>query len=307
MQSVTARGRWVWGVSGLATLVALAVPTAQLVTSGGQAWPMHASAHPFPAATLTRPRTVPLCVTSVTVNTSGMPVRVVTGPANRIKITEMFSYDKRAGEPPAVTPWVSRGSLTLNDSACSDDTCGVAFSLVVPPGIAASVTSEGGDVVVSGTAGTVIDSGGGAVRATQIGGQLSVQTEGGPLQIAGLSGALNADTGGGPLIARGVTATTAEVTTEGGDAVVAFAVAPGSVHMDTGGGAATLVVPRGPYALTADTGGGEEVLDVALDPAAPRSVIISTEGGPLLIRSGVSPPGRPAGPAPKVAPPPPKP
>jgi len=301
MQAVTARGRWVWGVSGLATVVALAVPTVQLVTGGGKVWPVSASAHPFPQATLTRTMTVPQRVTSVTVATSGMPVRVMAGEVSRIEITEVFSYDKQAGEPPAVTPWVSRGSLTLNDSACSDDACGVSFSLMVPPGVAASVTSEGGNVIVNGTAATVIDSGGGAVRTTRIGGQLNVQTEGGPLQIDGLSGVLNADTGGGPLDARNITAATADVTTEGGDALVAFAVAPGDVHVDTGGGAATLMVPRGPYALTADTGGGEEVLDVALDPAAPRSLTIQTEGGPLLIRSRVSA----AAPAQKVAPPPP--
>ncbi|HEX6523357.1 MAG TPA: hypothetical protein VF070_25655 [Streptosporangiaceae bacterium] len=303
MQAVTARGRWVWGVSGLATVVALAVPTVQVVTSGGQSWPTSVSAHPFPAATLTRTMTVPQLVTSVTVDTSGTPVRVVAGQVNRIEITETFWYDKQAGEPPAVTPSVSGGSLTLTDSACSGDGCGVGFSLIVPPGVAASVTTEGGDVVVSGTARTVVDSGGGTVRTTQIVGQLSAQTEGGPLQIGGLSGALNADTGGGPLNAREVTAATATVNTEGGDAVVAFAVAPGNVHMETGGGAATLLVPRGPYALTADTGGGEEALDVALDPAAPRSVIISTEGGPLLIRS----PANGAVPAPKAVPPPPKP
>jgi hypothetical protein len=303
MQSVTARGRWVWGISGLVTIMALTVPTVQLVTSGGQSWPVTASAHPFPAGTLTRTMTVPQRVTSVTVNTSGTPVRVMAGQVSRVEITETFWYSKQAGQPPAVTPRVSGDSLTLNDSACSANQCGVGFTLVAPAGVAASVASEGGDVIVSGTAGTVVDSGGGAVRMTKIAGQLNVQTEGGPLQIDGLSGALNADTGGGPLTARDVTAATATVNTEGGDALVAFAAAPGNVHMDTGGGTAALLVPRGPYALNADTGGGEEALDAAIDPAAPRSITISTEGGPLRIQSPASGvvPVRPA------APPPPKP
>lgn len=284
MHAVTARGRWVWRLSGLATVVALAVPAVQLVTHNGHVWPATAYAHPYPHDALIRTMTVSQPVTSVTVDTSGSPVRVTARQVNQVEITEAFSYDKQAGEPPAVTPSVSGGGLTLSDSACSGKDCGVDFSLVVPLGVAVSVSSEGGDVLVSGTAGTAVDSGGGAVTAARIGGQLTVSTEGGPLQIHGMTGALHADTGGGPLFARDVTAAAAMVITEGGPAALAFAAAPDSVNMDTGGGDAMLIVPAGPYAVAADSGGGQESLDIATDPAAHRSITISSEGGALLIR-----------------------
>jgi hypothetical protein len=303
MPAVTARGRRVWGISGVLTTGALAALTVQLITHNALAWPTSANAQPYPQATLTRTITVSQPVTSVTVDTSGNPVRVMAGRVSRIEITEMFSYDKQAGEPPAVTPSVSRGGLALNDSACSSDGCGVGFSLVVPPGVAATVGTEGGPVAVTGTAGTVVDSGGGPVTATGIGGQLTVTTGGGPLEVHGLTGILHADTGGGPLSARDVTSIAAQATSEGGDVALAFAAAPESVNIDTGGGGATLLVPGGPYALTADTGGGNESLQMAADPAAPRSITISTEGGELLIRSTASG----AAPGQKAVPPPPKP
>jgi hypothetical protein len=59
------------------------------------------------------------------------------------------------------------------------------------------------------------------------------------------------------------------------------------VQVDTGGGAADLSVPGGPYALTADDGGGgPELISIATNPAATRSIIVSTNGGPLRINAG---------------------
>ena len=105
--------------------------------------------------------------------------------------------------------------------------------------------------------------------------------------VSGLTGALTIDTGGGNLIAEGVSGSTATVTTESGDVQLGFATAPDSVQVDTGGGAADLSVPGGPYALTADDGGGgPELISIATNPAATRSIIVSTNGGPLRIDAG---------------------
>ena len=46
-------------------------------------------------------------------------------------------------------------------------------------------------------------------------------------------------------------------------------------------------MPGGPYALTADDGGGgPELISIATNPAATRSIIVSTNGGPLRIDAG---------------------
>jgi hypothetical protein len=47
----------------------------------------------------------------------------------------------------------------------------------------------------------------------------------------------------------------------------------------------TLSVPGGPYALTADSGGGPQQVLIPTDPAASRSINVSSDGGELQIIS----------------------
>ena len=63
MRAVAARGRWIWGLSGLVTTAALIVSGTYLITSAGQA------EHSQPQGTATRTVTVSQLVTSLTVQT----------------------------------------------------------------------------------------------------------------------------------------------------------------------------------------------------------------------------------------------
>ena len=146
------------------------------------------------------------------------------------------------------------------------------------------MSTEDGPVTVSGIAGANLDSGGGPVRATEIGGPLTVITGGGSLMVDGLPGPLLADTGSGSLTAQGVTSATATVTTGSGDAWMAFSAAPDTVTMSTDGGSAQLAVPGGPYALIAENDGGPQSVGIATDPGAHRSITVISGGGPLVIR-----------------------
>jgi len=277
VRAVTAPGRWVWGVSGLVTAAAIAVPGTYLITAAGT---YHGGAPPQSA--VTRTVTVPQPVTGLTVQTYGGQALVVTGPVGRVQVTETISYDPQVG-PPAVTESVADGRLSLGDPACAESDCNVDFKVTVPPDVTVIAATQGGALVVSGTAGANLDSGGGDVHATRIDGPLTVTTGGGNLMVSGLTGALRADTAGGNLIVRGVTAATATVTTGGGDAAVAFAAAPDTVTVSTDGGAALLTVPGGPYALTADSDGGSQMVGIATDPAARPSLTVTSGGGPLQI------------------------
>ena len=179
---------------------------------------------------------------------------------------------------------MSGGGLSLADPVCETSDCSVSFALTVPSDVTATVTTEGGSVSVSGVAAANLDSGGGDVRAVNIGGPLTVSTDGGPLTLDGLAGALSADTGGGSVSAQGVAAAAATVITGGGDAWMVFSAAPHMVLVSTDGGAATLKVPGGPYALNADSGGGEpESLGIATDPVSHSSITVTTGGGPLWV------------------------
>lgn len=308
-------GRWIWVVSGLVTVVALAVPGAHLILNAGTP-----SAQGNIAAIPTRTITITQPVTSLNVQSYGAPIQITTGSGPDVTVAEAISS---SGDPsPAVTAQVTGGQLTLAAPGCAQSDCSVGFTVTLPTRVPVTAASSGGDIIISGAAGASLDSGGGAVRATgitgslgitseggpvlldstaganvdsgggvvqaaKIYGQLTVTTEGGPVIVSGLTGALHADTGGGNLIAEGVSASTASVTAEGGDARLGFATAPDSVQVDTGGGAADLSVPGGPYALTADDGGGgPELISIATNPAATRSIIVSTNGGPLRIDAG---------------------
>ncbi|HEX4397802.1 MAG TPA: hypothetical protein VH136_09215 [Trebonia sp.] len=339
--SARGNGRWIWGVSGLVTLVALAVPGARLILNAGMPT-AQGNVFAVPTSTVT----IPQPVTSLSVQSYGAPIQITTGSGPYVTVAEAVSFS--GDTPPTVTAQVTGGQLTLAAPECAQSDCSVGFTVTLPTRVPVTAASSGGDIIISGAAGASLDSGGGAVRATGITGSLGVTSEGGPVllngvaganvdsggglvqaagiygqftvssegnpvTINGLTGALHADTGGGNLIAEGISAPTAAVTTEGGDARLGFATAPNSVQVDTGGGAADLSVPGGPYALTADDGGGgPELISIATNPAATRSINVSTNGGALRISagavsSGKAPGGKAVGTGPQKPPVPPKP
>lgn len=298
MRAVAVRGRWVWGLSGLVTAAAIAVPGTRLITTAG------VPVQPSPPDVATRTVTVPQPVTSLTVNTYGGQVQVTAGPVRRVHVSETIMYDPKGGGLPAVAESVSGGRLSLGDPACATSDCSVDFALTVPSDLTVTVVTQGDPVSVSGTAGADLNSDGGTVDATRIGGPLTVATNGGPLVVNGLTGPLRADTSGGNLSARGVAATAASVTTDGGSAAIAFTrasdtvtvstgggpaaiaftEAPDTVLVSTDGGPAVLTVPGGPYAVTADSGGGPQWVGIATDPAARASITVTSGGGPLRIQ-----------------------
>ncbi|MGH3199822.1 MAG: hypothetical protein ACRDOH_25240 [Streptosporangiaceae bacterium] len=82
MRAVTGPGRWVWGLSGLVTAAALAVPGIRVIGSGGLAQ------HVSPSQdTVTRTVTVPRPVVSLTVQRYGAPVQVTTRSTRRVQVT----------------------------------------------------------------------------------------------------------------------------------------------------------------------------------------------------------------------------
>ena len=68
--------RWVWGLSGLVTAAALAIPGARLITSPGTPG---TTSTPPPQHVVTRTETVPQPVTSLVVQSYGGQVQVTSG------------------------------------------------------------------------------------------------------------------------------------------------------------------------------------------------------------------------------------
>ncbi len=291
MRPVARAGRWAWGLCGLATAAALAIPGTLLIALAGIApAPARAGSPPqaprqVTARIQTRTVTVPQPVTSLNVQgyAPGI-IQVTVGRVTHVRVTELIAY---VGSPPAVVQSVTRGRLSLADPACANDSCSVSFTVTVPPGV--TVTAAGGPLSISGVSGADLDSGGAPVSATDIHGPLTVSTHGGPLQISGVTGPLHADTGGGQVIATHVTSASAVVTTGSGPAQIAFSAAPDSVTVSTHGGLVALSLPGGPYALTTNSDGAPQTIGIATSSAARRSITVTTGGGPLVIGSRETP------------------
>jgi hypothetical protein len=298
------RGRWIWRVSGVATVTVLAAASVGIISHQGGS-PQYA----HPLGVMAKSLTVPRPVTGLRVLTSGMPVQVTTGPGTRVRVTEFIQYDPNGGDLPffpkgrvieydpkagviqsdpngdglPAMAAVSGKVLTLDGTACDSYACAVAFAVTVPRGTSVTLSTAGGDVIVSGTADTRVDSGGGNVYAAGLRGPLSVSTGSGSLMVNGLDGPLSVDASGGSVDANALATPTATVITGGGEAWLGFAVAPGAVMTSTDGGGALIAVPAGPYALTADSGGGPQAIAVATDPAARRAISVASGGGPLQV------------------------
>jgi Putative adhesin len=306
-----ARGRWIWTLTGLATVGLLAWPVVGLIShagDGGQG--DFAIATPF----MTRTITVTQPVSSLSVESYGAPIQVTAGPVHRVTVTEAISYPGPGpGQPPSVTATVSDGRLTLDAPACATTGCSVGFTVAVPTGVAVTAESDDGGIAVAGVAGANLDSGGGPVRASGIDGPLSVSSEdggitvsdvtapsgtnldsgGGPIQVGrvngpltltsedggvtvnGLTGDLDADTGGGPF-SGDLSSGRASVLTEDGSAALTFASAPAYVFVDTGGGPAQLTFNQPPTAVMVSTENGSASVSV---PGGPYSVTADSEGG----------------------------
>ena len=281
MRAVAVPGRWIWGLSGLVTAAALAVPGARLITSPGNDGDNIFAA---PQQVVTRTETVPQPVTSLVVQSNGGQIQVMSAQVDRVHVTETISYDQGTS-PPVVTQSVSGGRLSLSDPTCTHAGCNVDFDVTVPADVTVTASTGGGQLTVSGTAGATLASSGGPVQATLIAGPLTVNTGGGPLALRGVSGPLRAETDGGTLIAQDIAAATATITTGGGPAMVTFATAPEKVSVITDGGPANLAGPGGPYNLTANSEGGPQSVRIATDPTALPSITVYSGGGPLRITS----------------------
>lgn len=285
--------RLVWGVSGVATALALAVPGARILTRA------HVTEN-TPGLSATPVATLPAASDGLVVDSCGANVRITAQSVKQIQASEAGSYSPDQGITPSVTWSLSGQQVTIGDPGCGSQFSPSQFTVTVPDGTPVNVESQSGNVNITGTGLTTVDSqggnvsiegthaatvnsGSGFVSATNVDGALTVDSQGGNVQVARLTGELNTDTGSGDLNAMGLDTATMNAVTEGGNVRVVFASAPRNVVLSTGSGDATVDLPGGPYALNATTGSGSWNVRIPTDPQATRIITVTTEGGNLLI------------------------
>jgi hypothetical protein len=284
-----ARGRWIWTLSGLATVGLLAWPVLVLISSAGNGGQGDFTAAP----TVTRTVTVTQPVTSLSVESYGAPIQVTAGPVRNVTVTEAITYPG-PGPTPAVTAAVSDRKLTLDASSCAYIGCSVGFTVTVPPGVAVTAESDTGGIAVAGVASANLDSGGGPVQASHISGSLSASSEDGGITVSDVSApdGTNLDSGGGPVQANHIDGPLT-ISSEDGGITISDVTSP-AVNLDSGGGPVQVGRVNGPLTVTSEDGGvtvngltGDLDADTSGGPfagtlAAGRASVLTEDGSAAL-------------------------
>jgi hypothetical protein len=199
--------------------------------------------HPTWSKSTTLSFTVTDPVTAVQVDASGGSIRVDAGQGSGIQVTESVQYDDSV---PAVSHPVDGGKLTLKDPSCN---CRINYTLLVPPSLAVTLDSHGGNI-----------------------------------DLADISGTVDASSSGGRLNGTGLAARTVRARGGGGDIDLRFVSQPALVDADSSGGSVSVRLPSaGAYAVSADTAGGGETVKVHRDKASPHQVRLHSSGGSISV------------------------
>ncbi len=162
------------------------------------------------------------------------------------------------------TAWLIAERVSGRDHKCSDDVI-----VNVPRNLDyAKLETGGGDVNVSAIGGRVeIETGGGTVRVDDIGGEVKAETGGGTIDVGSAGGEVNVETGGGNI---------------------KIASAKGDIKASTGGG--SVVVLSGLQGAVLETGGGSIRLDKCSGTVKATtgggSIDLGEIGGPVTVESG---------------------
>lgn len=154
----------------------------------------------------------------------------------------------------------------------------VSFEVRVPRGMRLETQSGGGNVDVAGVGETRLRTGGGNIRARNIGGRLEVHTGGGNLQLEECAGPTELETGGGNIEIRQAQRAV-KAHTGGGNIQVEGRAGPMEVH--TGGGNIEICQAESPVKAT--TGAGNIAVEVARAGGAAQ-VELGTGAGEIDLR-----------------------
>src|ERR1700676_757727 len=171
------------------------------------------------------------------------------------------------------TAWIVAESRGSKESKCADD-----FVINVPRGLdSAKIETGGGNVNATGIGGRVeISSGGGNLHVDDIGGDAIAETGGGTIEVGSVAGDVNLETGGGNIKIASVKG---EIKAQrGGGSVVVLSGLQGAV-LETGGG--SIRVEKCSGAVKATTGGGSVDLG-----EIGSSAQIETGAGSIRLASG---------------------
>jgi Putative adhesin len=118
------------------------------------------------------------------------------------------------------------------------------------------------------------------------GAALKLTTGDGGVTLEGVDGAVTVNSGDGSLHGTGLLTTNVDASLGDGSVSLQWQTAPARVHLSLGDGSLHLTVPdgSGPYAITKHMGDGSSDIGVAVDPKAPRSMLLEMGDGNLSVQ-----------------------
>jgi Toastrack DUF4097 len=229
--------------------------------------------------------TFPASVRRIAVSDGGGQLTLKQAAVGQATLTGIAEYSLVRPHPPVASvndglaSYVYRCPIPVGN-------CGLDATVTVPLGMAASVSTGGGNATVIGTTGTVsLDTGGGELSAQDVSGAVTLSTGGGNINADRVSGTLSLNTDGGDIQASAIRSTGVTASSGGGDITIVFTTVPRDVSVSTGGGDITIEVPPGSakYHVTASPGGGSVSDSLTPSPSAPNVITATTGGGNITI------------------------
>jgi hypothetical protein len=190
--------------------------------------------------------TVTAHVTALVINGGASSITVTGTSRSSILVSQQSSYTKT---PPTTSHVVSGSTLTLSYGCTAQLICAVAYTVLVPSGIA-----------------------------------VTVSTRAGAITLTSLSGAVTARTDAGLITASELTSPTTELTSNAGGIVATFSAPPGSVHANTNIGPITITVPGSvAYDVSTHTYVGSSTVTVRKSATSTHAINASSDLGSITV------------------------
>lgn len=185
-------------------------------------------------------------VTTVVIDGGGGSIDVTGGSVSTVGVSQQASYSKA---PPVARHVLSGTTLTLSYMCPSEIVCGVAYTVVVPRGVA-----------------------------------LRVSTDAGSITLTSLSGPVTARADAGLITAVDLRSATANLTSNAGGIIATFSVAPTAVQASTNLGPITLTVPGTvAYKISTHTLVGASTITVRKSATSPHAITARSDVGSISI------------------------
>jgi Toastrack DUF4097 len=178
------------------------------------------------------------------------------------------------------------GTAVNLDCRIPSGNCGLNATLDVPANTPVDLAAGGGNVQASGLQrGVTLDTAGGDVTLSDIGGNTDLSTGGGNVNAGDLGGIVTFTTAGGDVTVNDLFSPHVTLDTGGGNVTLTFTQAPTSLDITSSGGDVSVVLPHGPakYAISATTDGGNYSAPGLTNQASANKITVDSGGGNVSI------------------------